>query len=213
MTGACDERTSALADIAAVADELTERRKHREPFTVWSPTRHKVDRFHETTVDGLLAQLRTVFVPGRAEQIESGSGVPSSRPPLHLEAVSRHTMITLEAGRWMWSLRLDQRPTVESNIRALVGSAGSMDSDTQAELLAQLRRWRTWCAVLTGWERPPFRPHAPCPACEKTNTLIIRLDTQRAYCRNVDCGSTWDQSTIGVLAEYIRTWTDAKEAA
>lgn len=212
MSGACDERANTLLDIAAIADELTEPRKHREPYSTWSTSRHRVDRFHETSVDGLLAQLKAAFVPGRAEQLESGSGIPGSRPPLALEAVSRHTMITLEAGRWAWSLRLTQRATVESNIRALIGSAGSMDSDTQLALLTDLRRWRTWCAVLTGWERPPFRPSAPCPSCERANTLIIRLDTQRAFCRNVDCGSTWDTSTIGVLAEHIRTWTEAKAA-
>lgn len=207
-----DDRATMLADIAAVADELTDVRKHREPFEVWSPSRHRVKRWHETTVPGLLAQLRAAFVPGRAEQVESGSGVPGSRPPLHLEAISRHTVITVGAARWMWSLELTQRETVEANVRALVGAAGAMDSDAQAALLTELRRWRTWCAVLTGWETPPFRPHVACPVCDTMDSLVIRLDTSKAYCRDMDCLSTWDASSIGVLGEYIRRKTEGKGA-
>lgn len=201
-----------LADIAALADELTDPHRHRQPYEIWTRSRHRKILHHVTTQPGLLTQLRDQYEPTAAG--EPGSNPPDSRPPLNLEAISRHTMITLAATRWCWSLRIDLRDTVESNIRALVGAAGQLDHDDQSALHAELRQWHTWAAVLTGWQTPPYRPHtATCPACAARGSLTIRLDTQRAYCRHVDCGATWDPTTIGLLADHIRRTTEEGTAA
>jgi hypothetical protein len=129
---------------------------------------------------------------------------------VNLEAVSRFAVIEIGAVRLLWSLRVEVRDTVASNVRALVGAAGDADSDSQAFILAELQRWRHWAATLTGWVTPPFRPHVPCPVCDQRR-LVINLDRKKAYCANLGCNSLWDDAdgSIFVLADHIRTWTDA----
>jgi hypothetical protein len=198
-----------LDQILAVADELTEPHLHREPYTTWV-NRNRKTSYHETVQPGLLAQLYQSVSPVSSNGEAPAGGVPGSRPPLAVEALSRHDEICMAVLRWCTSLRLDTRVSAESNIRGLVGAAGNLDQDTQAVLLAELRQWRRWAAVLTGWENL-YRPaRVPCPIvdCGKTNTLRINLTAQTALCQA--CSSTWsgDDGSIAVLADYIRRRTE-----
>lgn len=204
-----NDRGEMLADIADLASDLCDARKHREPYHVWSVSRNKVPKFHETTRPGLLAELHEMFTPGVAE--EMGSAGYGSRPPLNVEAASLYMVISGAAFRWIWSLRLELRATVEGNIRALVGAAGTMDSDTQTALLSEMRSWKRRAAIVTGWETAPWRPNVPCPHCDSVNTLVVNLASKSGFCNawlpteTRWCGAVWDESTIGVLADHVRT--------
>jgi hypothetical protein len=200
---------SLLVDIRDTADRLTEPYVHSEPIVHWDTNRNRKIKRHRTLQPGLLAQLyqAVVFV---ASGDSVAGGLPGSRPPLAVEALSRHDTISMAALRWCTSLGLATRVSAESNIRALVGAAGGLDSDTARVLLAEMRQWLRWCLVMTGWESV-YRPAGvPCIIvdCGQVNTLRINLTTRTAMCQA--CESTWtdEDGALGVLAEYIRLRTD-----
>lgn len=43
-------------------------------------------------------------------------------------------------------------------------------------------------------------------------TLRVNLSVKSAFCTDRDCDASWDEDTIGVLGEYIRTATEGKAA-
>lgn len=195
-----------LTDIADVAGDLADARQHTERIPYWDTNRNRKFRTHVTVQPGLLAQLYECVYPAQAEGDGPRRPHPGSRPPLALEALSTHTVITLAAARWCWSLRIDQRHTVEGNLRALVGAAATLDEDTALTLLSEMHQWRRWAAVQTAWESPAFAPYAPCPHCGIRTSLRINLAVQLAYCRN--CQAAWDDTTLLDLAAHIRTSTE-----
>jgi hypothetical protein len=201
-----------LLAIADTADALTEPHQHHEPIYDRDQHRNRrMRRIWTTTQPGLLAALWQAVAPARTttdDDSSNNSGFRSA-PPLCVEALSRHTQIQIATVRWCWSLHIELRDTTDSNIRALVGAAGNLDSDTQHALLDELRQWRTWAAVMTGWQAPAYAPHVPCPNpdCQRADTLRVNLDRQTALC--IACRTTWDRDNIGILADYIRASTEA----
>lgn len=203
-----------LRDILEAADALTDGRQHTERVAYFDHNRNRKFRTHKVILPGLLAQLYESVIP-------SGGGEggprphPGSRPPLALEALSTHTVITIAVAKWCWDLRVEMRDTVESSIRAVVAAVPLEDTPTQHRLRADLRRWRTWCAVMTGWERVDTYPAAVCPVCGKQGSLRVNLTAERGYCTNQDpgpdgrliCGSTWSMvdGSLVVLGNHIKS--------
>ncbi|HEY9415196.1 MAG TPA: hypothetical protein VIQ30_10585 [Pseudonocardia sp.] len=210
-----------LADIADVGSELADPHQHTERIEGWSTSRHRTVRRHTVTLPGLLTQLYESVYPAGSDATTRQP--PSSRPPLALEALSTHAVISIAVIKWLWDLRIDQRDSVQGNIRALVGAAGLMSSDDQRRLLADLRRWRTWCAVMTGWERVEHFPEIECPVCGKVGTLRVNYTSERGYCTNqardsdgeLVCGSVWtmQDSSLMVLGRHIAAVRAAQEQA
>lgn len=200
---------SLLDDIRDVADALTEPHIHSEPIRTWVNRNLKI-RHHRTVQPGLLAQLYQAIVFVTSGFDGPAGSPPGSRPPLAVEALSRHDTISMAVLRWCTSLSLATRASAESNIRALVGAAASLDHDTARALLDEMRQWLRWCAVMTGWETI-YRPAGvACPVvdCGQVNTLRINLTAKTAMCRA--CSATWsdDDGSVAVLADYIRQRTD-----
>jgi hypothetical protein len=200
-----------LDQIRDVADALTEPHIHSEPVRYWDNNRNPKIRQHRTVQPGLLAQLYQSVIPVLSSAEPAAGGVPGSRPPLAVEALSRHDTIAMAVLRWCRSLNLTLRVSVESNVRALVGAAATMDNDTARALLSEMRQWLRWCNVLTGWERL-YRPAGvTCPVveCGKLNSLRINLTSSTAMCQA--CGATWsgDDGTITVLGAHIRAVTNS----
>lgn len=193
-----------LATIADAVDALTNPIRVRERIEVWDKNRNKKIRWHDHTAKPLLEQLHKAMIPGEA-YVEDGSGRvkrrPRSIPPARLEAISASLMI--DAGAMIWVIRvgLDLRDTTPSNLRALVGA--QTDSDIEAAILRDLRRWYGWAATLSGWERPPWKPDAPCPLCDENGTLRVYLARKTATC--VACHESWSEAagTIGLLAQHV----------
>lgn len=200
--------TDLLLDIADVADELTNPRQNVERIQDANSYGHKrVRRAWVVILPSLLDQLALAVIPGESYiEEEAGRSVFESRPAARLDAVDRLLAIEVGAAAWCRRSGLVLRDTTVGNIRAMVGAASAIGSDNQAQLLGDLRAWRTWAATLTGWERPPDAPRAACPSCAKFNTLRIRLARRTGCC--VACGAWWDDTTIGLLAEHIRLTTE-----
>lgn len=205
-----------LLDIADAADALTEPRKHREKIPYWDSNRNQKFRDHVEPFPSLLDQLAAAAFPGTSEP---GAGEHASRPPADLEAVACHSAISIGAAKWAWRLKVEIRATAASTIRSLV--AATMTSDQRAALLKELRAWNNWALTVTGWRNPPWAPTAPCPLlrvndqgeeepCNTKGSLRVRLDTKTAVCLN--CKGTWDETTIGLLAEHVRAWKASSAA-
>lgn len=196
------------ASVADAVDALTNPIRVREPIHWWDDNRNRKTRYYQHTLPSLLDQLARAAIPGEVYVEDSAGHVrrrPASIPPARLEAIN--ASIQIEAGAAMWMLRagLQLRQDAQRNIRALVGA--QLDSDALSELLADLRRWYSWAATLTGWERPAWKPRAPCPLCGVVGGLRVRLDRSTAVCAN--CGEGWDPSTIGLLADHVRQVAEA----
>lgn len=199
-----------LDQITDLADALTEPHVNREPYTVWDGNRHRKTHHHVTVQHGLLRRLYGEVAPSWAAGDEPAAGVPASRPPLEVEALSRHEEITDAARAWCGLLGAEARPTVESTIRALVGAAPTADEDRQRALLADLRRWTSWCRVYLGLEQIRRITGSRCPIadCNTLGSLRINLTTSHGMC--TACGAAWGKDTIGVLAEHI---TSSRQSA
>jgi hypothetical protein len=205
-----------LDDIREAADALTEPSIHRAELPrEWDHNRHrKPARYHQTVQPGLLTQLYQSIHP--AGTTDPGArGIPASRPPLALEALSTYGEICMRARAWCRQARISTRVTVESTIRALVGAAGHLDDDQLHQLRADLRQWRRWCLVQTGWEQIRIpRGGVACPivGCGRIGTLRINLTTASAMCRA--CGAAWseDDGSIGVLAAHVEAYGAGQRA-
>ncbi|GAA3765634.1 DUF7341 domain-containing protein [Micromonospora maritima] len=208
------DRDATITTITGLAEQLCDPGQHVERIPYWDDNRNRKFREWRTVQPGLLAQLHQAAVEPTSGTTEPGPRtVPRSRPPLALEALSTHAAICTHAAHWCTSLNLDLRDTVEANIRALVGAAPGLDDDDLQLLARELRTWRRWAAVATGWIAPLYQPHVPCPACHTTGKLRINLTAQAAHCRA--CQATWaaDDGSIFALGEYVTSRTERVTAA
>lgn len=195
-----------LEQITRYADELTEPHINREPYTIWTGSRNRQTLHHVTVQHGLLTRLyRAVLTVQPGTEAPGAAGVAASRPPLEVEALSRHTQITAAANTWSKTLGIDPRPTAESTIRGLVGAASHHDDQDQRALAGDLRRWVGWCRVYLGLEHIRRITGVRCllADCNTLGSLRINLTTSHGLC--TACGATWDRDSIGVLAEHITT--------
>ncbi len=205
-----------LMDRRDTADQLTDPRHHREPRYGTDAHKHRiVVGHHITTQPGLLAQLAAMAYPGAgSDEADSGGGraVPGSRPPGDLDAISAYVAITIAVTRWCWSLRLDLRDTVESNLRQVVATAiGRSDRDVQITLLSEMRSWRNQAEAITGWRRSAVQLPQPCPHCGERQ---LRVNVEGPAARCLACGVQWDAETVGVLARVLEAYRlDAHERA
>ncbi len=211
-------------DIHDLVADLTQTHRHREPYavregqTTWT-------RGHVTTVPSLIVQLGQVTA---ANTGEGGVGGYSSRPVAPLESIDTLIHIDLAASRWVRDLGEDDPQDTEGCIRrlhALHASASSCNQTkpkrdqvtrevtccSQHAIEADVRTWWTQARVVTGWDSPAWRPDNTCPMCDKRGTLRVRLSAHSGIC--IDCRETWDDTTIGLLAEHIRSenYEDAEQ--
>lgn len=193
-----------LSTIADAVDALTNPIQVREPIYDREPNRHarKMTRLWTATVPSLLDQLQAAVVPGVAyveDDSHHGHTTPRSLPPAQIDCIN--ALVRIEAGLTVWCNRadLDWRPTLIQTVRALVGAR--LASDYRDAILDDLRHWHGWAATLSGWERAPWRPDTPCPACETRHALRVRVERKTATC--VECGAYWTEYTIGLLGEVI----------
>ncbi len=106
---------------------------------------------------------------------------------------------------------------VEPDLRAFVGVAATAATATLVRLEPDVARWRVWCRIVAGWERPAWQPSAPCPHCSAVPDLHaglrVRAEIGSAVC--LSCDSTWapDGVPIEILGEHIRQVREAVDAA
>ncbi len=204
--------TDIMADLRDTVDSLCDPHQIREPRWTWDHNRHKKQLpDHVVILPGLLQQLADIVYPGSPP--DNGAGptarpVPSSRPPLRMDAASAHLSIVMAVTRWHVSLGLELRDTLESSVRQILGRIAVEDSDTQAVLLAEMRSWQRQAEVICGWKDPDPQLQVPCPHCADRQ---LRVNTATVTARCGNCGARWAEDedphtglySIGVLARHI----------
>ncbi len=209
-----------MADLRDTVDALCDPHQIREPRgTYWDHNRHRKQLpDHVTVLPGLLQQLADIVYPGSPP--DNGAGptarpVPSSRPPLRMDAASAHLSIVMAVTRWHLTLGLVLRDTLESSVRQLLGAISREDPDTQAVLLGEMRSWQRQAEIICGHRQPDPQLQVPCPHCGERKLRVNMTDlTARCDGRPDDgdpCGSRWAETEdpdrgiypIGVLARHI----------
>jgi len=208
-------------DLHDLVQELCEQTQHREFYM-----RKRKPRYHVTISPPLLVQLDDAVEP--KPSVESGASRPaSSRPAGAIDAIDTAMRIGKEAAEWLRFLgepvpstkaqRLrhhrDPHDTLH-RVRRLGALAVSRehcgrnrprgDCCTYHCIEADVRRWWSWARIVTRWDMPAWQPDNTCPLCDARGTLRIRLVEKLATCIEDACRGTWDELTIGLLAEHIR---------
>lgn len=207
--------------------ELTEYHSHAEHYTIrrghtWYGANHV------TEVPPLIAQLWANDLPSQSAQDGPRPGF-GSKPAARLDALDAAARIDHDAQRWIMKLggRVEAIADSIDLVRRLNGMAGSVercmrrtpkrDPETSRivcctwhEVEADVRRWWTQARIVTGWDSPAWSPDNTCPQCGERGTLKIRLAEAIGMCTNDACRATWDQGTIGLLADHIRGEAEAE---
>lgn len=208
-------------DVVDMVRELCEPSSHRE---FYRPERgaKKSDRgqhrYHVTVTPPLLAQLYLSVAP--LGSVEAGAVTPAtSRPAARIDAIDTANRIDDEATRWLEQLDavavapLDRIRKLGSLVPSLErchrrhpfrNDAGTVTCCTAHQLEAALGRWWTWARVVTGWDMPAWQPDNTCPLCGVRGSIRVRVVEQLASCVNDACRESWDDTTIGLLADHIR---------
>lgn len=204
--------STALTDIHDWVNELTTWHSHRETYTQRQGTT-SITAGHVTHVPPLIHQL---LHAGAASTGEGGTGGYASRPAGNLESVATLVRIDIAAARWVRDLgeddpgdKLDKHTGLPIHgsgtiacIQLLHALHASAEQPAQRAIERDIKRWWTAARIVTGWDSPAWRPDNTCPACDRRGGLRIRLSASSALC--IECHETWDDTTLGLLAEHIR---------
>lgn len=200
-----DTRGMKLADYIR---ELTEPHTHVEHYTVrehgkWTP------RNHITRAPSLLAQLWDNDVPSSAAEEGPRPGF-GSKPAARLDALDTATRIDIDAHRWLTDMGKTPPLDTIRAVQLLHSLTVSADEVTRRAVTSDVRRWWIRARVVTGWDAPAWTPDSTCPQCGERGTLRVRLADHIAMCVDDACRATWDDATIGLLADHIRAESDAE---
>lgn len=192
-------------DLADYVRELTQPHDHREPYTIRSLTGTGwVPRHHTTHVPSLIAQLWANDTPSAAVEEGPRPGF-ASRPAARLEALDTAARIDIQAARWVTDIGETPRSLDTADlIRQLHGLQASADPTQRTAIARSIRGWWLQARIVTGWDSPAWSPSNTCPQCGSRGTLKIRLAEHIGMCTHQTCDATWDETTIGVLADHIR---------
>lgn len=196
-------------ELADYVRELTEHHSHAEHYQIrrgatWYGANHV------TKVPPLIAQLWANDLPSQTAETGTRPGF-GSKPAARLDALDTAARIDIEAHRWVTDLGEHARGTDTIDlVRQLHGLTASALDVTRRAITHDVRRWWTQARIVTGWDSPAWSPDNTCPQCGERGTLKVRLGDQIGMCTNDACRVTWDQATIGLLADHIRAESSAE---
>jgi hypothetical protein len=219
-----------MTTIHTIVTQLTTWHTNRQPYH-FEGNMSSWDAHHITHVPPLIQQLDNA--DKRPAELDLGGGTPTSKPTANLEALDTLVHIDHEAARWVRLLGHDDPGNTIECVRRVYSLAVSAQfcgrdkaviEDVEVwvrvngrrelrgrqhatccdvhRIERDLRTWWTQARICSGWDSKPWKPNNTCPVCSKRRTLRIRPDDRAAFC--VGCRETWDQGTIGILAEHVR---------
>jgi hypothetical protein len=205
-----------VTTIHLIHKQLTQWHTHRQPYH-FEGGMSSWDTHHVTTVPPLIDQLDGA--DKRAAEMDLAGATPGSRPAANIEALDTLIHIDNEAAKWVRKLGHDDPGSTIACVRLLFSLAASAkfcqrDKPSKGDdgrsvvccdvhrIEHDMRRWWTQARIASGWDSLPWKPNNTCPVCSERRSLRIRPDDRAAFC--VGCRETWDQGTIGLLAEHVR---------
>lgn len=177
--------------------ELTRPHTHRQHFT----TRHHgtwYGQHHTIHAPALLTQLQHA-PPLLGAQTHGGY---ESRPAASLDSIDTLIRIDTHAAAWVRDLGHDDPGHTDACVQLLGALTASQPPATRTQIAHDVRAWWTWARIATGWDSPAWRPDNNCPLCGRRGSLRVKLDAGAASC--TECGETWNEASIGLLADHIR---------
>ena len=195
-----DLRTQ-LADLIA---ELINPYEHAQEYTLRpaipdTGRETQTIRVHRVRFPPLIVQLAMAVEPSTST--EAGARGYESSPTARIDAIDRLNAIRAATGLLLYDAGVKPTGHLGRDIRAIVGA--TMDDQLLRIAVKEARTWLTWARIVTGWDTPPVRPHVRCPICDHLGGIRVRFDPTNACC--VECGTAWDESTVGLLAAEIVT--------
>lgn len=185
-------------DIHDIHEELTRQHTHRERYErTEKGTSWKQD--HVTLVPALIDQLSEA--QPQSQKSEGGGGF-GSRPAARIEALDTLALIDHESAAWVRKLGEDDPGSTKACVSKLHGLWAGVDEVAQKAIERDMRKWWNQARIVSGWDSSAWRPDNTCPMCNERRSLRIRIWDQVALC--VGCRDTWDETSIGLLAEHIR---------
>ncbi len=210
-----------FADLQEVVDALTNPSQVRNPQSTRDADGIKVKLpDHVVTIPGLIAQVADIVWPSGPDESATSRPVPASRLPGNPQAMAVHLDIWIGVAKWHMMWCLTTRDTLESSIRQLLGRAAREDSDTQDELLTEMRRWQHRCEVVLKEAFNDPQVQSPCPV-EGCGSRTLRINTKKKTARCTTCRARWAEvpdpdrgiwSIVG-LADHIQTYEAQSRAA
>jgi hypothetical protein len=199
-------------DTLTMIQELTQPTQNRELYH-----RKRKPRYHTTNNPPLLAQLDESAMPSN-NRIDGAGTIAGSRPSASLDAIDTANRIHTQALQWLERYQLDTSGNTIDHIRRLGPTAAAShchqpNPPNGCCVAHDIRRWWTWARITTGWDQPAWAPDNTCPICTRRGTLRIRLADKLATCIDDTCRTTWDEATIGLLADHIRTENGEQQAS
>lgn len=212
--------TDIVAELRDLVDQLTNTTHVRNPRHARDANGERVQLpDHTANLPGLVGQIAEIVWPDGGDS-ESARPVPSSRPPGNPQAMAVHLDMWIGVAKWHMRWCLTTRDTLESSMRQLLGRVMSEDSDTQEELLFELRSWRHRCEVVLREAFNDPQVEAPCPV-EGCGQRTLRVNTQKKTARCTTCRARWAEvpdpergiwSIVG-LADHIQAFMRESRAA
>lgn len=204
-------------ELVDMVRELCEPTQHREPYYVVLTGK---TLYHATYAPPLMLQLFDAVEP--SSSAEGGSGVAriaASRPAARIDAIDTAFRIQIDSARWLRKLGLDDVSGDAVDLIRRLAPAAVGDHCHRPKpppgccVHHDIRRWWTWARIVTGWDLAAWQPDNTCPLCGVRGTLRVRLVEKLATCINDNCRETWDEATIGLLADHIRSENHEDEEA
>jgi hypothetical protein len=207
--------TRRRPDLHDLVRELTEPTQHREQYM-----RKRKPRYHVTVNPPLLVQLAAASTP-KSSTGAGASRPAASKPSAALEATDTLLWIDHDSAAWVRRLGEDDPGNVVACVLRVGALAASQDHCgrrtprrddrgkvtccTNHRIETDVRRWWTRARIVTRWDLPAWSPDNTCPLCGSRGTIRIHAVEKLASCTAEACRAAWDETTIGLLAEHIRT--------
>jgi hypothetical protein len=191
-----------MTDLHDMVRELTDKHVNRERYDT-QRGRMRVWQDHVTTNPALLDQLaESVEQSGSSEDgMRAGFG---SKPTARLDAIDTLMRIDGAAGDLVVKLGGSRKGDTKALVTRVGALAAAQDDATVKAVTRDVTRWWTWARIVTGWDTPAWSPDNTCPLCGTRGSIRVRLAANIGMCTEDTCRETWDQTTIGLLADHIR---------
>jgi hypothetical protein len=194
------DRHAAIYRIHDAITDLTEPRHVTEHYEYQITEHQRRPAQHVQTLPGLLQALQDAIEPGGDNGQATGGRSFESRPPVRLDPIKVLRDIGRGARQWTQTLGLS-RQTTRGHLMAIKSVASTMPDDLVNDLDRDTKTWIRQAKQATGEEPMPITLDQPCPECWKRNKLTITGTLDYAHC--VNCDTTWDQDTIGLLGQML----------
>lgn len=190
--------------------QLTRNYKVKTQYYVWSKHRNKVKRYYHIECASLLEQL--IVGAKASSKNDEGRHVKNnvSRMPRmdHIDLVSwiAHDSAAvisyygMEPHKELFD-RVLQAGSLVTITKDCPGISCHTDKCELHILASHIRSWYVASLVTVGWWDSARDLKSQCPLCNE-KTLIARTNPLAAWC--IGCHEGWDETNIGILAEYVR---------